>query len=590
MEIALVLGLLVVAIALFTWEKISVDVVTLMLLIILILCGILTPAEAFAGFSSDFIIILASIFVVSGAMQETGVLDRIGAALVKVAAGLRHGALMAFIMIIVGTVSAFMNNTTVTALFVGPVSGMARKMNVSPSKLLMPMAFASIMGGTCTLIGTSTNVAVSGFISQQKNIPMLPIGMFEITPVGLVLFAAGILYMFLVGRRFLPDNPEASLTEGYAIREYLSEVVVVDNSPLIGQHISETNLSRLDIRILQLLRDDQPFFPHPYLVIQAGDLLLVEGKVDALLKIRETNGIQIRADMLDDADLLTRNSQLAEALITNGESDLIGKTIKSSDFRKRYGLVVLAVNRAGQTLRDKISHIELRLGDLLLVQGTPDRIRYIRQVHDLAILGEFTPVLFRFKRGMLTVGFFMLAVLIGSLELAPLSVCFLTAAVLTVLTKAMTVEQAYSSIDWRLLILIGGMSAFGLAMEKTGASSFLAGLITDWLSPFGKTAILTGFVLLTILLTQPMSNAAAALVVLPIALETAEALGANPRSFAIGVMLAASISLITPFEPSCILVYGPGRYKFSDFFKTGSVLTLILLVIIVLLVPVFWPL
>jgi len=587
MEIALVLGLLVVAIVLFTWEKISVDVVTLLLLIILMLCGILTPSEAFAGFSSDFIIILASIFVVSGAMQETGVLDRIGAALVRVAAGLKHGALMAFIMIIVGTVSAFMNNTTVTALFVGPVSGMARKMNVNPSKLLMPMAFASIMGGTCTLIGTSTNVAVSGFITTQN---MVPVGMFEIMPVGLVLFAAGILYMFLVGRHFLPDNPEASLTEGYAIREYLSEVVVVGNSPLIGQHISETNLSRLDIRILQLIRDDQSFFPHPYLVIQAGDLLLVEGKVDELLKIRETNGIQIRADMLDDADLLTRNSQLAEALITNGESDLIGKTIKSSDFRKRYGLVVLAVNRAGQTLRDKISHIELRLGDLLLVQGTPDRIRYIRQVHDLAILGEFTPVLFRFKRGLLTVTFFMLAVLAGSLEWAPLSVCFLTAAVLSVLTKAMTVEQAYSSIDWRLLILIGGMSAFGLAMEKTGASTFLAGLITDWLSPFGKTAILTGFVLLTILLTQPMSNAAAALVVLPIALETAGVLGANPRSFAIGVMLAASISLITPFEPSCILVYGPGRYKFSDFFKTGSVLTLILLVIIVLLVPVFWPL
>ncbi len=587
MEIALVLGLLVVAIGLFTWEKISVDVVTLLLLIVLILSGILTPAEAFAGFSSDFIIILASIFVVSGAMQETGVLDRIGAALVKVAAGLKHGALMAFIMVIVGTVSAFMNNTTVTALFVGPVSGMARKMNVSPSKLLMPMAFASIMGGTCTLIGTSTNVAVSGFISQQK---MPPIGMFEITPVGLVLFAAGILYMFLVGRRFLPDNPEASLTEGYAIREYLSEVVVVDNSPLIGKHISETNLSRLDIRILQVIRDDQHFFPHPYLVIQAGDLLLVEGKVEELLKIRETNGIQIRADLLDEVDLLTRNSQLAEALITNGESDLIGKTIKSSDFRKRYGLVVLAVNRAGQTLRDKISHIELRLGDLLLVQGTPDRIRYIRQTHDLAILGEFTPVLFRFNRGMLTVLFFMVAVLIGSLELAPLSVCFLTAAVLSVLTKAMTVEQAYSSIDWRLLILIGGMSAFGLAMEKTGASTFLAGLITDLLKPFGNIAILTGFVLLTILLTQPMSNAAAALVVLPIAIETAEVLGANPRSFAIGVMLAASISLITPFEPSCILVYGPGRYKFSDFFKTGSVLTLILMVIIVLLVPVFWPL
>ncbi len=587
MQIALVLGLLVVAIVLFTWEKISVDVVTLLLLIILIISGILTPPEAFAGFSSDFIIILASIFVVSGAMQETGVLDRIGSALVKVSSKMPPGPLMAFIMLIVGVVSAFMNNTTVTALFVGPISGMARKMNISPSKLLMPVAFASIMGGTCTLIGTSTNVAVSGFLSQEK---MNPIGMFEITPVGIILFLTGIAYMYIIGRRFLPDNPEASLAEGYAIREYLSEVVVVKNSPLIGKHIFETNLSKMDIRILQLIRDDQHFFPHPYLVIQAGDMLLVEGKIDGLLKIRETNGIQIRADLLDEVNLLTKNSQLAEVLITNGESDLIGQTIKSADFRKRFGLVVLAINRAGQTLRDKISHIELRLGDLLLVQGTPDRIRYIREVHDLAILGEFTPVLFRFKRGILTVILFMLAVLIGSLELAPLSVCFLTAAVLTVLIKSLTVEQAYGSVDWRLLILIGGMSAFGLAMEKTGASTFLAGLITGWLSPYGNIAILTGFVVLTILLTQPMSNAAAALVVLPIALKTAEALGANPRSFAIGVMLAASISLITPFEPSCILVYGPGRYKFGDFFKTGSLLTLILLVIIVLLVPVFWPL
>ncbi len=272
MQIVLVLGLLVVAIALFTWEKLSVDVVTLMLLIVLILSGVLTPSEAFSGFSSDFIIILASIFVVSGAMQETGVLDRIGSVLVRLAARMQQGWLMAFIMLIVAIVSAFMNNTTVTALFVGPVSGMARKMNISPSRLLMPLAFASILGGTCTLIGTSTNVAVSGFITAQG---MPPVSMFEITPVGLIMCVVGITYMFLIGRRFLPDYPEASLTEGYAIREYLSEVVVANKSPLIGQHIFETNLSRLDIRILQLILDDQYFFPHPSLIIQAGDMLLV---------------------------------------------------------------------------------------------------------------------------------------------------------------------------------------------------------------------------------------------------------------------------------------------------------------------------
>ncbi len=587
MQIALVLGLLVVAIALFAWEKISVDIVTLMLLVVLVSSGVLTPAEAFAGFSSDFIIILASIFVVSGAMQETGVLDRLGEILVRLASKTRSKVLMAFVMFIVGVVSAFMNNTTVTALFVGPVIGMAKKLKVSPSQLLMPVAFASILGGTCTLIGTSTNVAVSGYLAK---IGMPPLGMFEFTGIGLVLFVVGILYMYFVGGRLLPNHPEASFTAGYAIREYLSEVLVVKNSPLIGKKIFETNLGKMDLRILQLIRDDHPFFPHPYLVIEAGDLLLVEGKIEELLKIREKNGIEIRADSLSEKNLQTANSQLAEVLITNAESDLVGNTIISANFRKRFGLVVLAVYRSGQTLRDKISHIELRIGDLLLVQGTPERLKYIRESHDLAVLGEFNPVRFRHKRGLLTIGLFILAVIVGSLDWLPLSICFLSAAIITVLTKSLSVEKAYTVIDWRLLILIGGMSAFGTAMEKTGAADFLANQIVHLLQPLGIIAILTGFVVLTVFLTQPMSNAAAALVVIPIALKTAEALHTNPRAFAIAVMLSASVSLITPFEPSCILVYGPGKYKFWDFFKTGSILTLILVSIIILMVPVFWPL
>ncbi len=587
MEIALVLGLLLVAIVLFATEKLSVDIVTLILLIILILSNILTPAEAFAGFSSDFIIILASIFVISGALRETGVLDRVGSRLSRLS-NIKPGILLLYVMSVTGAVSAFMNNTTVTALFVGPVLGMCRRLNISASQFLMPLAFASILGGTCTLIGTSTNVAVSGYM-KDMNLPA--IGMFEILPMGLIMFGSGILYMTLIGKRFLPDHTDHNLTDEYNIREYLSEVIVVKNSPLIGQKIMESNLSKMDIRILKLIRNKSQFFPHPHQEVEQGDILLVEAKLEQLIKIKETNGIEIRADTLDNITIQTASIRLAEVLITNTESDLVGATIKSAGFRQRYGLVVLAIYRQGQPLRDKISSIELRLGDLLLVQGTSERIQAIKESRDLAIMGEeFIPIKYREKRGFFSVAVFIIAVIVGSLEWAPLSVCFLTAAVLTVISKSMPVEKAYTSIDWRLLILIGGMSAFGKAMEKTGAADFLATNIVSLLQPLGTISIMAGFILLTVFLTQPMSNAAAALVVLPIALQTAEELGANPKTFAIAIMLSASISLITPFEPSCILVYGPGKYKFFDFFKTGSLLTLILIVLLICFIPIFWAL
>lgn len=585
MEIALVLSLLLIAIILFATEKLSVDVVTVLLLIVLILSGILTPEEAFAGFSSDFIIILASIFVVSGALQETGVLDQIGSSLVKVSSKASVGLVSLLIMGITGVVSAFMNNTTVTAILVGPVVGIARKLKISPSKLLMPLAFASILGGTCSLIGTSTNVAVSGYLEKNN---LATVGMFEITPIGLVLFAVGILFMLLVGNRMLPAYKDAGYMEDYAIREYLSEIMVTPGSPLVGQRIFSTELSKLDIRILKVIRGDKVYFPHPDLHIEENDLMLVEARVDDLIRIKETKGIEIRADMLSDVSLQSPEIQLAEVLVTRADSVLVGRTIKNVNFRQRFGLVVLAIHRHGETLKEKIHNIELRLGDLLLVQGTPNRLDYLRENRDLAVLGEFTPLLFRQKRGLLVIGMFITAVLVGSFTTVPLSVCFLTAAVGSVLTRAVSTQKAYEIIDWRLLILIGGMSAFGTAMQKTGTSDWLAHMIVDWFRPYGNVAILTGFVLLTVLLTQPMSNAAAALVILPIALQTAASLDANPRTFAIGVMLAASISMITPFEPSCILVYAPGKYKFADFFKIGSLLTLVLVIVIIILVPVFW--
>jgi di/tricarboxylate transporter len=593
MQIAIVLGLLALSIILFATEKLSVDIITLLLLITLVISGILTPAEAFAGFSQDIIIILASIFIISGALQKSGLMDALGMWLYKIARG-SDNRLLISIMGVVSAVSAFMNNTTVTAIFVPPVIGVARQAKISASKLLMPVAFASILGGNCTLIGTSTNIAVSGYIAK---VGMQPLSMFEVAPIGLIVTVVGIAYMVLIGKRMLPDHKDESLTEEYAMREYLSEIIVMPDSNLIGQRIFASDLSKQEFRILEVIRGAEKSLPTPKTVIEAQDILLVEGKVEELIKVKETSGIEIRAEVkLGDLDLQSEDIKIAEVLITS-KSDLIGKTVKDANFRARYGLSALAIYRHGQSLREKIGRIRLRLGDLLLVQGTAEKLGDLRRTGDLWVLEEFMPRAYAKKKGLYTICFFVVAVLIGSLGWVPLSVAFLAAAVLTALFRCVTIEEAYESIDWRLLILIGGMTAFGTAMDKTGAAEFLASKIVNGLNPlvanlpdpWGVTLTLGAFFVLTVILTQPMSNAAAALVVLPVALETAQKLGANERTFAIAIMVAASVSFVTPFEPSCILVYGPGKYRFMDFVKTGTILTIILILITLFAVPVIWP-
>ncbi len=596
LSIAFVLALLVVAIVLFATERLSVDVVTFLLLIALVSSGTLTAPEAFAGFSNDIIIILGSIFVISGALQETGVLDLLGARILKLA-GTNQNRLLLLLMAGASSVSAFMNNTTVTAMLVPPVVGLARRSRLHASKLLMPLAFASILGGTCTLIGTSTNVAVSGYM---KKAGMPELGLFEITPMGLILVAVGIAYMMLIGKRLLPVHAEAGLTVEYAMREYLSEIIVLPESPLIGQMSFESDLNILEFRILKIIRGDAELLPNSRVFIEEGDTLLVEGNADTLMKVKKIEGIEIKAEFdFGDLDLQSANFRIAEVLLTP-QSELPGRTLREANFRKYYGLTALAIYRHGQSLREQVGETILRVGDLLLVQGPEDRVEALRSHPGLSLLSEVSEPLYHPRKGLLTILFFAAAVIAGALQeiplpftersvSLPLSICFLTAAVLTILMRCISVERAYEFIDWRLLVLIGGMTAFGTAMEKTNAAGYLADVVVYWFSPFGVLAILGGFFVLTIILTQPMSNAAAALVVLPVAIKTAQQLGANDRTFAIGIMLAASVSFVTPFEPSCILVYGPGKYRFVDFLKVGSGLTVVLAIVVLLLLPVFWP-
>ncbi|OWY18888.1 potassium transporter TrkA [Sphingobacteriales bacterium UPWRP_1] len=583
MEITIVLALLVLAVVMFSLEKISPDIVTLILLIALIVSGILTPKEAFEGFSSDFIIMLASIFIISASLQNNGVMDWMSSRLNSITK-ISETGIMLLIMVMAGAISAFMNNTTVSAMLIPTVISIARRIQVSPSRLLMPMAFATLFGGTCTLIGTSTNVAGSAYMAKMG---LQPIGMFELLPLGLTIWAAGSAAMLLLGRRFLPDTHNGSVTERYNIRQYLSEIIVLPGSKLLGKPVFNLDLG--DVKVLKVLRNKEPIFPDGQTRTQPGDMLLVEGDREELIQMRKNKGIEIRGSAISDTDLESEDVKLAELLVM-AHSELVNSTLKEVDFRRKYHLSVLAIHRKNYNFNEKIGHVQIKTGDVLLVQGKKDDIAIIRKNSDLMVINELEDTkTANLKKGALTVLLFAVAIVLGTFNLLPLSVAFLSAAVLVVLTRSIDLENAYSSIDWRLLVLIGGMTAFGAAMDKTGADIFLAQQVIKYMEPLGVYYILAGFMVLTVVLTQPMSNAAAAMVVLPMAIQTATTLGINERTFAIGVIVSASISMITPFEPACILIYGPGQYRIRDFLRVGGILTIISLLIMLYLIPIFWP-
>jgi len=585
MDAWIVIGLLIVAVIAFSTEKISVDLVTLAMLCVLVLCGILKAEQAFAGFGDRVIILLAAIFVIGAALRESGVLDMMGGVLAQTF-GTQPRRLMMFMMAIVGGISAFMNNTTVTAVFVGPVTGLARRLKIPPSRLLMPLAFASLMGGTCTLIGTSTNVAVSGAISK---LGQEPFQMFDFTGIGVVILLTGIVYMVFLGTRMVPERDRDS-TGSDAMREYLAEVVVLPGSPLIGQEAFDSDFSALEFQVLKIRRGDQPYDAAPHLCFEEGDVVLVAGKVENLIKVKKIEGLDILEDVtLRSSGIDVRDAQVAEVVIAP-RSGFVGRSLREGKFRQRTGLSVLALTRGDRSLMHHMADEKLHAGDVLLLQGPHERFRAVEEGGEMLVMAQHQFSAETRQRGLMLLGAFVLAVVLSSIGWVPDTIAFVIVALLAVLTRCIKLENAYANIDWRLLILIGGMMAFGEAMQSSGASAMVANAVTSVLQPWGVFAVFAGFCLLTILLTQPMSNAAAALVVLPVAMQAAASMGANQRAFAIGVMLSASASVITPFEPSCILVYGPGKYRFADFIKVGGGLTAVMLLVVLVMVPMFWPL
>lgn len=588
-EIALLLGLVVVALVLFSFDRISSDVVALGLLLTLVLTRLLPPEQAFTGFGSDTVMMILGLLIMTSALVKTGVVDLAGRAILR-HAGARPSTLLAMVMVGCATLSAFISNTAAAAFFLPVVLGIAAKAKISPSSLLMPVAFASILTSSVTLISTSTNLVINGLATDAG---LAPMGMFELTPVGLPIAIAGLLYVFFIGRFLIPERaPTGGLLEQFGVRSYITEVLVLPDSRLVGQSIEEANLGRdLDLVIVRVLRQPaQVLWPRQSLRLRADDILLVEGARADVLKVKDTAGIEIRPDVeLSDPDLHTDDSSLVEALVVPN-SPLVGRTLRTAALREVHGLQVLGLNRHGRNILAKLSHVTLRVGDVLLVQGRTTGIAAIAREGLVSVLNTVTEESGQRPRAWKAIAIFVAALGLAASGVLSLPVAVLLGAFSMFATRCVNPVDAYRELDWRVIVLIASMLGLGQAMATTGAAAYLAGHVAAISSGYSPIWLLAGFFLLTVALTQPMSNQAAAAVIVPIAIQTAAHLGLNPRPFVVAIAVAASCSYLTPLEPACLMVYTPGRYRFMDFVRVGGPLVVVLFAIAMFLIPKYWPL
>jgi di/tricarboxylate transporter len=589
LHIASLLLLIVVALVLFALERLPADVIAIGVLLALVLVGLLPPERAFASFGSDAVVLIFGLLVLTATLAHTGVVDMIGRAVLRLTA--RHpNRLLAVITVAAATLSAFISNTATTALFVPITMGVARRRKVSASRLLMPLAFASILASSVTLVSSSTNVVISGLMTGYD---LAPLGMFELTLVGLPIAVVGVLYMLLLGHRLIPDRVQPEeLTTAFGVRPYIAEIVVLPDSALVGKTLEESRLGHnMDLTVLRVVREGNRYLaPRARLQLEGNDELLVKGQRDDILGIRDTLGLAIKAEVkLSDPGLQTEQEGLVEAILLP-QSPLIGRTLKGTDFRQRYGLQVLGLNRRGKTIYRKLSQVPFRVGDQLLIQGTRANIALHEQGNVYQVLGPVAHSRPNRRKAPIAIAIFGGVLLITALGLISLPVAVLLGTLLVFVTRCITPEEAYRQVAWKALIVIGCMLAIGSAMEHTGAAAYLARQIAALASQAHPLWLLAAFFLLTMALTQPMSNQAAAVVVVPVAIQTALQLGLNPRTFAVLIALGASCSFITPLEPACLMVYGPGRYRFTDYVRAGSGLTVLVMILALALVPLIWPL
>ncbi|MEN9518396.1 MAG: hypothetical protein RLZZ381_984 [Cyanobacteriota bacterium] len=590
MTIFLTLGVVVAALICFITEWLPVDITALCIAVVLIVLGLVTPDEGIAGFGNSATITVMAMFILSAGITRTGVVQVFRDLLLKW--GGKSVTRQILVMgILVGPISAFINNTAVVAIFLPIVEEWCKKRGISPSKLLMPLSFVTVLGGMITVIGTSTNVLASGI---AKDLGYGEFGLFQFSALGIITFLIGLAYLALIAPRLLPNrkNIESDLvSEGYGLEDYVTEVIVSPTSKLIGQTFRSAQLQRdSQVDVLEIIRDRERL-PQPVTsrTIRAEDILLVRGKTDDVLKIRAEQGLDILADVKFNqktlaTELNSTEEGVAEVLILSN-SRLIGTTLKDLRFRQRYNLTVLALRRGEELIRERLGRVSLKFGDLLLVQGDKQSLLGLQTTRELLVIEQKEPEAIRRDKAWLAIAIILGVVLIAAFDLLPILVSALMGVVLMIVTGVIKPGEVYGAVRWDVIFLLAGLIPLGTAMENSGATKWLADNLMVLGGNFSGYWILLFFYVIASLLTEILSNNATVVLLLPIAAEVAKALNLNPISLMFAVTFAASNSFMTPIGyQTNTMVYGPGGYKFWDFFRVGAPLNLLMTIATPLLI------
>ena len=593
MDIILLGVIIVIALVLFITEFFPIDVTALVVLGLLLIFGLVTPNESLSGFSNPAVITIGCLFIMSYALQKSHVLEYVIININKILDKSQTLGMVVYLFCI-GIASAVVNNTAIVAIFMPITIRLADKYNISPSKVLIPLSYAAILGGTLTLVGTSTNLIVNSILVDSSGISL---GMLEFAKFGIIKFVIGLIYIFTIGHKLLPSRvaKSSSITD-YSLDGYLTEFKINENSPLCGKTLLDRKINEnYDVIVLDVLRGGEIITSNlRSLVLKQEDILFVKGSFDNFQRLKEIEKLSLLIDeKLTQKELEQEDNILAECLITDN-SELIGQTLQEANFRRSFGSFVLAIRREGEVIRRKLSQFILKPFDTLLVYGPQDRVNQLASREGFIVLGKVNASLDSHPLWWLSIFTILFAVVMAIFKIIPIVVGVILGVIVLLIARVITPNEAYSSIHWQVIIVIAAFLPMGAAMKKTGLDEIISNFIGNIVNLFPVDLIpyflLAIIYLITMVLTEIASNVATAIIMTPIALTLATQFGFDPRPFIFAVCYAASASFITPIGyQTNLMVFGPGGYRYSDYIKVGLPLGIILWITSVFVIPMIWP-
>jgi di/tricarboxylate transporter len=584
-DLLITIGIIGVGIFLFIKDYFSIDTTSILIMALFIVAGVLSPEEGFSGFNHPATLTLGCMFVVSAGVFNSGILDGLSDKIIKLAKIHYVVALITFCLI-AGLFSAFVNDSAVVALLLPIALTVCRETRIKPAMLLMPISFAALFGGTCTLIGTSTNILVSSYAEKYG---LQGFGMFEFSKAALCLAAVGFAYLFIIAPILLPKNSKEDQVLAKVVEKYITELIVGEGCSDIGKSIHKSKLGNdYHVQVLSIFRKGAlKFYIGPETRIMEGDILKVVIPPTALSSIRDLKGYRIRGDK--EGEESDKEKNIYEVIVPFG-SGLTEGTLKTLNFRRQYGCSVLAIRHRGENLYENLPDVTLMEGDMLLLKASLEEVEFLASKKLVVMLSEHKTKKLNYRKAIPAIVIAIGVVLAASLNITSILISSMVGALLLVITSTLTPKEAYQAVEWKVIFMMAGVLSMGTALEKTGGADQIASFINDTLGKYDANITLSIIYLVTFLSTNVLSSKATAALMTPIVISLSSAMGVSDRPFLVAVMFACSLTFMTPVSyPTNTMVYAPGNYKFNDFLRVGTPLNLLTWGVASVIIPYFFP-